>query len=106
MAEPMYTEKVRKQISKVTKNRFPRLQLRGFYLTSVPWSSSRVKNLYLRVVWPIPVDDMLVLSFLLVDPDTTCVVVFVADFCAGALRAFAIPYTTCLLKFLNFFFGW
>lgn len=106
MAEPMYTEKVRKQISNVTKNRFPRLQLRGFYLMSVSISSRGLRQPYLWVIWPVPVDYMLVLSFLLVDLYTTCMVMIVADFCARALRAFTIPHAACLLEFLNFFLRW
>ena len=98
----MYTEKVRKQISKVTKNRFARLQLRGFCLVSVLFHCCLGVFTYLRIIWSIPVNNMLVLALLLIYPHTTRVIVVFINLCARAFRAFTVSNTARLPQFLDF----
>jgi hypothetical protein len=84
MADPMYTEKVRKQISNVTKNFLGRDQFLGFWSrvsAKVDLNLDNVKVSYLGIIWTIPVNDMNILALLWVDPHTAGDIVAVGDMC-------------------------
>jgi hypothetical protein len=84
MADPMYTEKVRKQISNVTKNFLGRDQFLGFWSrvsAKVDLKLGNARLSYLGIIWTIPVNDMNILALLWVNSHTAGDVVAVGDMC-------------------------
>jgi hypothetical protein len=95
----MYTEKVRKQISKVTKNFFERDQLRGFYIriVSLGFISTAWEIMVITYSWilrTIPIYNMFVLALLWINAHATSFVYIVADLCI--LVTLAFPDTPCV----------